>query len=260
MGSAGNTKSDAPTIPQCSTTEVVPQVDPRDASFAAVVSRRIRAWNQADEGDVLELRCRGDQIVEEDNPDIRSARKCNDANHKLTIKLLAKGGYNDTWLVTTNASLTNGSHCFVLRMPNSDSLKPHQVRNEVGWLKYMAKNYHYIPVPQLYAYSDGALENEEAFVAEEFIEGAPLSETWKSYSEPEKDEVARKIAEIVVKLGEVRFDAICGIQPDGTLGPTVEGVKLFKGRKAFHHDSCYDIGPYSSIERYVLAYYHKEIY
>ena len=98
------------------------------------------------------------------------------------------------------------------------------------------------------------------FQAEEYIDGDPLSDNWTSYSEPEKNEVARKIAELVICLGEVRSGSIAGMEPGGLLGPTVEGVKLFKGRNAFHDPACYDIGPYGSISKYVLAYYDKEIY
>jgi hypothetical protein len=85
-----------------------------------------------------------------------------------------------------------------------------------------------------------------------------LSEAWKSYSESEKEEVARKAAKVVVQLGEMRFDAIGGMRPNGTLGPTVEGVKLFRGRDAFHDPAYYDIGPYDSID--ILAYYDKEVH
>ena len=50
------------------------------------------------------------------------------------------------------------------------------------------------------------------------------------------------------------------MRPDCTLAPTVEYVKLCRGRGAFHDSACYDIGPYASIKQYVLAYYDKEIY
>lgn len=178
-----------------------------------------------------------------------------------TISLLAKGGYNDVWLVSfrkDSAQLLKQS--FVLRVPNSDSLQPHQIRNEVGWLQYMAKHCTEIPVPRVYAYCDGAINDAHPFIALEYIEAISLSEAWKSYNEEEKVDVARKVAGIVVRLGEMRFDGIGGMQADGTMGPTVEGVKLFNGRKGFHNADCYDIGSYASIEQYVLAYYDKEIY
>ena len=123
----------------------------------------------------------------------------------------------------------------------------------------MTKNHPAIPVPQVYVYPDGATEDELPFVAEQFIEGLPLSDTWKLYTEAEKEEVAGKVAKVVVQLGEIRFDAIGGMQADGTLGLAVEGVKLFRGRDALHDPAYYDIGPYDSIEQYVLAYYDKEI-
>ena len=87
------------------------------------------------------------------------------------------------------------------------------------------------------------------------------------------------MAEIIVNMGEMRFDGIGGFTggKNCLLGPTVEGSKLFKGRVSssflyllcttdsngqdkFHSNSCYHIGPYKSTKEYVLACYDKEIY
>ena len=94
----------------------------------------------------------------------------------------------------------------------------------------------------------------------EYIPGEQLSTAWKSYSESEKSAVTHKIAETIVNMAEITFDSIGGMTLAHTLGPTVEGHKLFKGRDKFHSPSCYDIGPYSSTRSYVLACYAKEIY
>lgn len=178
------------------------------------------------------------------------------------ITLLARGGYNDVWVVDApkTGPRTLASQPFVLRVPNEDSLNPYQVRNEVGWLSYMAKHCPDVPVPQVYDFSDGSKDDSRPFIAEEFVEAKALCDVWLTYSEKEKEIVARNLAELTVRLGGLRFDAIGGMNPDGTMGPTVEGVKLFKGRDAFHNHLCYDIGPYASIESYVLACYNKEIY
>ena len=259
MASANLTKSNVIITQKSSTTEVAPPVDPRDASFVAALSRRIKEGQRSGESGMLEVRWSGD-LDEVDGFERLTLESCNEVKDRVTVKLLAQGGYNDVWLVECGSESDDVPNRFVLRMPNADSLKPYQIRNEVGWLRYMAENYPIILVPKVYAYCDGASEDDNPFVAEEFIEGIPLSEAWKSYSELEKNEVAHKIAEVVVQLGEIRFDAIGSMQPNGTLGPTVEGVKLFRGRDAFHGPECYDIGPYASIEQYVVAYYNKEIY
>ena len=170
------------------------------------------------------------------------------------VTLLAQGGYNDVWLVRSSQPP------FVLRVPNDDSLKPHQIQNEVGWLAYVAKKCPEIPVPVVYDYSDGSSGNDTAFIAEQYVEAKSLSNAWSAYTQSEKEEVARKVAELIVGMGELRFDAIGGMTPDGTVGPTVEGCKLFKGRDAFHRTDCYDVGPYYSIQQYILAYYDKEIH
>ncbi|KAK3686514.1 hypothetical protein LTR37_019761 [Vermiconidia calcicola] len=54
------------------------------------------------------------------------------ASETPQITLLAQGGYNDVWLVKSElnrndpSSLSQPSDgCFILRVPNEDSLKPH---------------------------------------------------------------------------------------------------------------------------------------
>lgn len=183
------------------------------------------------------------------------------------VTLIAQGGYNDVWLVQAEHVCESSGKRerdpkvpFVLRVPNEDSLKPHQIQNEVGWLAYMAKHCPEIPVPVVYEYSDGSNDSDSPFIAEQYMDAESLCVAWKTYTESEKDEVARKLAELVVRLGDLRFEAIGGMTPDGSLGPTVEGAKLFKGRDSFHNLTCYSIGPYDSIKQYILAYYDKEIY
>ncbi|KAK3686515.1 hypothetical protein LTR37_019762 [Vermiconidia calcicola] len=124
----------------------------------------------------------------------------------------------------------------------------------------MAKHCPEIPVPGVYDYNDGSGDGRPPFIAEHYIDTNSLADAWMTFSAAEKDEVARKIAEMVVRLGEIRFDTIGGMKPHGTLGPTVEGAKLFKGRDAYHDPVYYDIGPYDSIKHYILAYLDKEIY
>ncbi|KAK5170464.1 uncharacterized protein LTR77_005052 [Saxophila tyrrhenica] len=175
----------------------------------------------------------------------------------LRVTLLAKGGYNDVWRAT---STTDDRCSFVLRVPNEDSLKPHQVQNEVGWLLHVKKHCADIPVPTVYDYCDGSKSGERPFIAQKYVDAPALSQAWLTYTEPEKHVVAKKIAELIIRLGEQRFEKIAGMLPDGTLGPTVEGCKLYKGRDAFHSPTCYDIGPYATIKEYILAYYDKEIY
>ncbi len=82
-----------------------------------------------------------------------------------------------------------------------------------------------------------------------------------TFTESQKNSIARKLAIIVVDLAQVRFDMIGGLDPEGfNAAPTVEGPKLFKGRGKFHENECYPIGPYKSTKDYMLACYDKEIY
>lgn len=187
-------------------------------------------------------------------PEATRSAKQPDA-HNVTF--LAKGGYNDVWLARSS---DNDQPSFVLRVPNDDALLPHQVQNEVGWLLYVQKHCSEVPVPYVLDYSDGTGTDSQPFIAQRYVEAPALSDAWQTYTETEKHDIARKIAKLIIRLGECRFDAIAGMAPDGTLGPTVEGCKLFKGRDAFHSPTCYDIGPYTSIKQYMLAYYDKEIY
>ena len=142
------------------------------------------------------------------------------------MQLIASGGYNDIWLVNR---ATGNADNYVLRKPKEDALLPDQIRNEVACLKFVRKNLPDIPVPQVYDFNfDDCADN--VYIAEEFIDGERLSDAWKTYDEPTKLVLAREIAEVIVKLGETTFEGIGGLMLEGTLGPTVEGMKLFKGR------------------------------
>ena len=95
----------------------------------------------------------------------------------------------------------------------------------------MGRHLPVVPVPKVYSHS--LLENSGLtthYIAEEFIDGECLSTLWKSYDESTKSAIASQIAEIIVTLGETTFDSIGSLMLDHTLGPTVEGIKLFKGR------------------------------
>jgi hypothetical protein len=91
-----------------------------------------------------------------------------------------------------------------------------------------------IPVPKIYAFDAEALN---PFVTQEYIDGEPLSTIWSHYVQVEKGLVTLKIAEIIVDMAEMRFSGIGGFASGSnyTLGPTVEGSKLFKGRMSLHH-------------------------
>jgi hypothetical protein len=86
-----------------------------------------------------------------------------------------------------------------------------------------------IPVPKIYAFDAKAMN---PFIAQEYIDGEPLSTMWNRYTQMEKGLVGLKIAEIIVEMAEMRFSSIGGFASGTrcTLGPTVEGNKLFKGR------------------------------
>lgn len=91
-----------------------------------------------------------------------------------------------------------------------------------------------IPVPKIYAFD---AETPNAFVAQEYMDGEPLSTIWNRYTQTEKNLVAVKIAEMIVDMAEMRFSDIGGFTSRTIciLGPTVEGSKLFKGRVGFRH-------------------------
>lgn len=116
----------------------------------------------------------------------------------------------------------------VIREPKEEA-SPCQIENEVAFLTYIAKNHPSIPVPKIYLY-DTASESNSPFIAMEFIEGQPLNSIWSSLSEPEKTTVVDQIAQIIVQMGDIDLGGIGDLTLEHALGPTVEGVKLFKGR------------------------------
>lgn len=150
-----------------------------------------------------------------------------EGNEHVGLQLLASGGYNDVWLVSRPI---DGAKRYVLRMPKEDALLPDQTRNEVACLSFARKRLPNVPVPQVYSHSLTDTLTRMPFIAEEYIEGDRLSSVWTSYDQPTKMAVSRQIAEIVVELAETQFDCIGGLMLDHSLGPTVEGMKLFKGR------------------------------
>jgi hypothetical protein len=102
--------------------------------------------------------------------------------------------------------------------------------NEVNCISMISSRCLDIPVPEVYAFSSDV---PDSFIAQEYIDGNPLSSSWSGYTEDEKRQVAQQIAEIIVNMGEIRFDQIGGFSTGDAgalLGPTVEGSKLFKGR------------------------------
>ncbi|KAL8938710.1 MAG: hypothetical protein Q9216_003747 [Gyalolechia sp. 2 TL-2023] len=226
MDSAANTSKDASITPKSSTTSPVPPDSPKNAGC----------------------------VTEELNKLVQSAAEgtCGD-----NTRLIASGGYNDIWLVDQPIE---DADRFVIRKPKEDALLPDQIRNEVACLKYVKNKLPTVPVPQVYDFRLNGTSVEGVFIAEEYIDGERLCDVWSTFDEAAKNSLARQFASIIVELGETSFAGIGGLMLDGTLGPTVEGMKLFKGRNRFHSSKYYNIGPFASTKQYVLACYDKEIY
>ena len=144
------------------------------------------------------------------------------------LRLLASGGYNDVWLVSRPYQDTER---YVLRIPKKEALLPDQIRNEVAFLTFVKKRLQYVPVPRVFSHSlDEIIASPTPFITEEFMDGERLSSAWTTYDEPTKLTVAHQIAEIIVEFAETTSNGIGGLMLDHELGPTVEGMKLFKGR------------------------------
>ena len=155
----------------------------------------------------------------------------------VQVDFFAEGGYNYLWLVSFSSKLSGQNFATslykaILREPNDDALLPWQMENEVAHLTFIAKNYPSIPVPKVYAYDLGESGNEP-FIMMEYIDGQPLSSAWTTYSEDEKLAAARQVAQMIVEMSEITFHCIGGLTLTHDKGPTVEGVKLFRGR-VFH--------------------------
>ncbi|KAI1258863.1 kinase-like domain-containing protein [Xylariaceae sp. FL1019] len=180
-----------------------------------------------------------------------------DLVQKMT--LFAEGGYNSIWLVELH-ELVEGVDTFILRLPCNDALLPYQVTNEVAFRQFVAAKLPHIPVPRVFHY-EATDHYESSFIAEEFIQGDNLSTVWMTLGVTQKEIFARKLAKTLVDLAEVQFDQIGGLDPEiFSPAPTVEGVKIFKGRGKFHSNDCYSIGPYRTTKEYILACYDREIY
>ena len=64
----------------------------------------------------------------------------------------------------------------------------------------------------------------------EYIDAQPLDSVWNGLSELSKETIVDEIAQILVELAEISLGGIGSLNLDHALGPTVEGIKLFKGR------------------------------
>ena len=200
-----------------------------------------------------------------------------EGEHEIVFKnvkteLLAEGGYNSVWHVSyiissiVSTEVRNYHPCIpvgfanslqdsgseetfrnvVIREPNANS-SPCQVENEIAFLTYLAKNHPSVPVPEIYAYSTLQMGPNSPFIAMEFIDGQPLDAIWNIISYGEKETIVNEIASIIVELGEIDLGGIGGLTLEHQLGPTVEGIKLFKGRVCFPFPASIKIGHPSDI-------------
>ncbi|KAL7815198.1 hypothetical protein V8C26DRAFT_402695 [Trichoderma gracile] len=81
-----------------------------------------------------------------------------------------------------------------------------------------------------------------------------------SLTPEQKESMARQLAKIIVEFADTQFPVIGGLNPDNFgPAPTVEGVKIFKGRHKFHSNQYHPIGPYKTTKEYILACYEREI-
>lgn len=110
-------------------------------------------------------------------------------------------------------------------------------------MTYVKQHLPAIPVPAVYAFETGETDPEsQPFIAMEYVAGDQLSSVWETYSEDQKMSACHELVAITFSLTETTFPGIGGMKLDHTLGPTIEGSKLFKGRNKFHSRSCYNIG------------------
>ena len=64
----------------------------------------------------------------------------------------------------------------------------------------------------------------------EFIDGQLVYCLWFSLTEPEKASIAYEVADFIVKLSGVSLGGIDCLTVKHSLGSTVEGFELFRGR------------------------------
>ena len=165
------------------------------------------------------------------NTAIEDAKKLEEEGSSGTeggdLSLLASGGYNDVWLVSRPYQ---DAERYVLRIPKEGSLLPDQIRNEVAFLSFVREKLQHVPVAGVFSHSLDENGSHTPYIIQEFMDGERLSSAWATYDEPTKLAVAHQIAEIIVEFAETTSDEIGGLMLDHQLGPTVEGMKLFKGR------------------------------
>ena len=179
-----------------------------------------------------------------------------------SCEFYASGTYNRVWLVRCSMNESSDQCSFILRIPREDevSLHPHQLRNEVACLRFVAEKLPKLPAPRILAWDDGTNDMSCPFMAETFIEGKMLDVAWPELLEDQKCCIVREIANVVADLGETRFESIGGLREDFNAGPIIEAGKLLMNRHKHHDPAFYNIGPYPKTKDYVLSCYDREIY
>lgn len=109
---------------------------------------------------------------------------------------------------------------YILRVPDSDdSLKPYQIRHVVALLKFMKEHHENILVQEVFACIEGEMSREDGFIAMEYIDEKSLNQMWSSYSDEEKDEVSRNVAELLLDMCKIWLEQLGA---EFVLGSTVE--------------------------------------
>ena len=125
--------------------------------------------------------------------------------------------------------------------------------NEVAFRRFVVSKHVF--VPQVYAYS-ATSDPDTSYIAEEYIEGIPLSTVWTTFNSSQKDSIAHKVASIVVDLAEIRFPKIGGLVPETfDPAPTVEGSKLLEGPWKVSQEGLLSYRPVRIYERVYVGFF-----
>lgn len=168
----------------------------------------------------------------------------------VSVNLLARGGFNQAYNVTTKNLATGFHKEFIFRV--SLPIWPYyKVESDVATTEFV-RHTTSIPVPIIYAF-DSNPKNQLGFewMLIEKAPGTPLNEVWDTMDFDSKQGLTRTIASWMAELSRFNYSKIGSIfmryherQMEFYIGPTIH-ARLFAGDLLLHE---IDRGPFQSVQ------------
>ncbi|KLO04574.1 hypothetical protein SCHPADRAFT_840467 [Schizopora paradoxa] len=183
---------------------------------------------------------------------------------KCSLQKFEEGGYHKVYDIKTS----DGEDMGVVARVACPAFPKDKMDSEVATLKYLAKKTS-VPVPAVIFWNsdaDNAVGAEYMFISK--VPGVPATSIWSEMSIDKKKNLVRQVAENLMKLWSLRFDAIGSLylnenRNDFVVGPIVENHFLTKCDGFPRIKEPIDLsefrGPFTSISSYLQSGLRSEL-